>query len=146
MHIMGKLSKHTIGIMLREYENGVRVCELSKKYNIKEPSVNYHIKKYGVRPPQTSFSLTEEQKRNIGITQKNSYQPRITCPYCGSKNLRSAGGRLVCKNCNAKPSLYIRKKHAHTQPAMTAHFHNPCTINSLKAMGFWKRLRVLFAA
>ena len=34
MHIMGKLSKHTIGIMLREYENGVRVCELSKKYHI----------------------------------------------------------------------------------------------------------------
>lgn len=44
-----KLSKHTIGVMLREYENGMKLDDIANKYKVTGSAVMYHVNKYGVK-------------------------------------------------------------------------------------------------
>ena len=49
MYIMGKLSKHTVGIILREYEAGATAEQLAEKYKVHATAIGYHLHKYGVK-------------------------------------------------------------------------------------------------
>ena len=65
MYIMGKLSKHTVGIILREYEAGATAEQLAAKYRVHPTAIGYHLHKYGVKIRKSGWPKGVSRKTTI---------------------------------------------------------------------------------